>query len=584
MKNALRGAAGSDYSDEWEWIRAFSEVAAFADRSALLCSWAQSVYHSRKVILFYHSSRRKRYALTKSLGISKAALSQIVFTTEPFIRLRGASAHTEPRSGPVPLKEWEWFSRVLIRKLSRAGLNMILPLWSGSECLGGIVFRSSAPERSREAASFEAAVRELAFFMEIAFVDRLRERLDWEKKVLLEVGRATSSLSNLQTILNKIIDSLREIIPYNAAGIFLISPRKKTLEYKAIRGYPRGVKALDDLKVGEGVVGWSIKHGEEVLVRDVKEDSRYLMARKSTRSEMIVPIVFGKKVMGAFILESDHAHFFRYYHLEILRAFAAQTASVLQNSMMFYKSLREKEFEKELEIARGIQKTLLPQTVPQCHGYEFAAMNRSSMAIGGDFYDFAVPSEGRIGVAIGDVAGKGIPGAILMATLCATFRGQALLNSDPDQVMNNLNNIIYSQTEADKFATFFYGTLDCETDTFHFTNAGHNPPVLAAADGTDVKLTRGGHLLGFLPGTHYASDRVVLHRGDVLLLYTDGVSEAMNGSGEEFGEDRLIASVRRYAALPAEDMIDAILSDIQSFSRRRRQEDDLTMVIVKKNG
>ncbi|MFC1562335.1 PP2C family protein-serine/threonine phosphatase, partial [candidate division KSB1 bacterium] len=212
----------------------------------------------------------------------------------------------------------------------------------------------------------------------------------------------------------------------------------------------------------------------------------------------------------------------------------------------------------------------------------FAGLNVSSRTIGGDLFDFVELSKDEIGVAIGDVAGKGIPGALLMALLFATFREQVRQSDLTEKIIFKVNETLYHQTQADKFATFFYGILDCGRDEFRYTNAGHNPPLFLDTGGGMKELVYGGPILGFITDTAYASEKLSLRSGDILLMYTDGLSEALNDRDEEYGEHRILAELEKNRKRPAAGIIKKLLKAIETFTKKRNQDDDITMVVIKK--
>ncbi len=566
----------------WEWINKFSETPAYSDRCALLSTWIQDVYDTEKVILFFHGSGRLRYSLVRSIGIPSKELSTFNFSEQKYIHNDLVQNEDFDPTRSFELDEWEWFNDDLSSSLKKIGLNRILPLWVGRQCIGGIIIEFDSSKLNQNEKAFESISSDIAYLLEIAYIDQLYQRQTWEKKVLLEVGQKISSFSDLQSVLDHMIDSLREVISYDAAGIFLVNNQSKSIEYKTIRGYTPNMREMVDLKVGKGIVGWSIKNGQEINVQDVLKDSRYVSAHNPTRSELVVPIVYGSEVIGAFNLESNNLAFFRYRHIEILRAFAAQTAIVLKNSMMLYRLIEVKQVEKELEIARGIQNTLLPQEIPPVEGYDIAAENCASRTIGGDLYDVVELSGEEVGIAIGDVSGKGIPGALLMASVFTMYREEIRQNIETDKVVRGINSTLYKQIESDKFATFFYGVLNFEKNIFKYTNAGHNPPVMLYNNGKSIELTTGGPILGFISDTRYFSDSIVFNSGDVLLLYTDGLSETLSSDDEEFGEDRILECLKKCNDLSAREIKEYLLLEIQNFAKKTNHDDDLTMVVIKK--
>ena len=564
------------------WVDSLVKIPAFPDRCSQICSWVQEVYNAQKVLLFFHSEKRSRYTIRTTIRIHKSSFRRLDFHDEPFIYDRMQSDKPQKFEGLLTLKTWPWFREELKHNLRNAGMSWILPLWSGHECLGGLLIKMATPKKSVYSEALGKATTDFGHLLEIAFVKQLLLRDEWEMRVLLGVGKRISELKDLDSILKLMIDSIKEVIDYDAAGIFILRMPEKKIEYSTLRGFPGNLKNKVNLKVGKGIVGWAIENGKEVTVPDVRENKRYIMARRGTKSSIVVPIKFGGTVMGAFALESDKLHFFKYHDIELLRAFASQTAIVLENSKLLYASMQAAQLQKEIEIAAGIQKALLPKNIPKIKGYDIAAVNHSSLAVGGDLYDFIQISDHELGVAIGDVSGKGIPGAILMASLYSTFRGLYRQSGPPGNVIKELNESIYNHTEADKFATFFYGVLNYSNDSFTYSNAGHNPPILLKSNGETRTLSKGGSLLGFIIGKNYLSETINMRPGDVLFLYTDGVSETFNPKNQEFGENRIIECLKQYINHSSKQIIDNVLAKIKNFSKKSYQDDDITIVVVKK--
>ncbi len=565
-----------------EYLDIFSRTKSFKGRVDKLCSWIKHNYGSKKVILFYRCDNEDCYTKVKYSGLRKSSLKELIFQYESVQKKNMNYNITSGISERIELDKWNWFSSDLLNNLKDNGFTDIIPFWAGRDCLGGIVFDVYNDKIERINDEFQEVSKDLSYMLEISFLEQLRKQEVWEKNVILDIGKKISELKDLQSVLDSIIDSLYDVIDYDAAGIFLVQMPARKINYKTMRGYRRDRFEKISLKVGKGIIGWSIKHKKIVNVHDVRKDTRYISARDRTRSELSVPIKYGDKVLGAINLESNRTHFFNHHHIDLLKTFAAQAAVVLQNSKLFYKTLEIKEIKREMAIAKGVQKALLPQSEPRIEGFDFAASNVSSLAIGGDLYDFINLSNDLVGVAIGDVSGKGVPGAMLMAALYSTFRGHVRKSEMPQKVINYLNTSLYEQTETNKFATFFYGILNTRKNTFNYTNAGHNSPLLVRKSGELKELNKGGPLLGYVPEIDYTAGKIELGSGDIVVLYTDGVSEAFNNREEEFGIDRIVETIRRHKNKPAEQIINRITDKVIQFSKKKHQDDDLTMVIIKK--
>jgi serine phosphatase RsbU (regulator of sigma subunit)/dihydrofolate reductase len=268
------------------------------------------------------------------------------------------------------------------------------------------------------------------------------------------------------------------------------------------------------------------------------------------------------------------------------------------------------KLEREFEIAREVQERLFPQTLPNIAGVEMAAHCRPAQAVGGDYYDLIdirdgslaqaahAPDENissvsvataqgcdRLGVAMGDISGKGMSAALLMASLHASLRGQVLSGAgDLGTKMANVNRLLYAASDSNRFATFFYAELDCASRTLHYVNGGHNPPALLRKEDGAWRVFRlgdGGPVIGLLPGAVYKEQIVHLLPGDILLAFTDGISEAMNASEDEWGEDRMIAEAQAHADLNAAELSQRLFRAADAFAAGAPQHDDMTLVVLK---
>ena len=244
--------------------------------------------------------------------------------------------------------------------------------------------------------------------------------------------------------------------------------------------------------------------------------------------------------------------------------------------------------ESELDTARKIQEKLLPHEMPQFRGFEIAGTSIPSKQVGGDYFDFLDLGDGQLGIAIADVSGKGIPAALLMANLQASLHAQTFETEKVADVTARINNLLVKSTDSNMFVTFFYGLLDRNRSTFTSTNAGHNPPLLMRSDQTMEYLAEGGLVLGFLPDQKYAQQTTTLQPSDVLVLYTDGITEARTPEEDRavedrlFGEDRLVQIIKDSTSLSAREIQSAILQAVSNHTKNTPQGDDITLVVIKR--
>src|SRR5918998_1463008 len=381
---------------------------------------------------------------------------------------------------------------------------------------------------------------------ELSVTDKLRLLLDITKKI--------SRSLDLQEVLNLVMDTLDSLIPYDAAGIFVLRCAKvgtKTagdqacvFHTEAVRGYDIDELTNLRLKMGEGIIGHVALTGEPVISPDVRHDPRYVNARTETRSEMVAPIISNDEVIGVFDLESDQFNAYSEDDLDVLMLLASQVAIIIEKVMLHEQLIEKKRLEGQLEVARQVQLELLPPTDPELPGFDISAYNFPTEEVSGDYYDWVKIYDDQIGIVIADVSGKGVPAAILMAFLRASLRAATHIGYATNISMAKVNYLLWESIERNQFVTAFHGILDASNRTLSYSNAGHNPPLLVKADGETQIIEHGEQPLGMFPKTRYHEYHMLLDPGDILVLYTDGVTEAMNPAGDEFGRDRLVEAVR----------------------------------------
>lgn len=460
---------------------------------------------------------------------------------------------------------------------------VVIPLFRRGEPFGAIecLDKRGGDFTDEDFDRLEVAAENVAFALDYALLYQEIERRALEKEVLLDVTRALSSPFDLDEVIETIFSSLRQVVDYDAAAIYLMNRQTKVLEIVSESGYPTGSEEAFQLQVGQGVVGWVAKTGEPVIVPDVTADRRYVAARPETRSEVAAPMVIEGRTIGVFNLESDHDDAYTESHLELLSAFAAQAAVAVERARITQDLLEQRRLEKELAIAREIQKSFLPGEPPRLEGFDLAGMTESHDEVGGDYYDFIPVSETRLGLAIADSSGKGIPAALVMAgfrmSLLAEIRNEFAIRA----IMRKVNVLLHESTERDRFVTAFYALLDWKNGVLTFSNAGHNPPILRRRDGRMEHLLEGGVALGVLPEAQYEDRPIALRPGDVLVMYTDGVSEAEDEQGRQYGTERLEEVLAANAERSAREILRAIRDDVMAFAGEKGASDDLTLMVLR---
>jgi phosphoserine phosphatase RsbU/P len=411
-------------------------------------------------------------------------------------------------------------------------------------------------------------------------IDKLRMLLDITKKI--------SRSLDLQEVLHLVMDTLDSLIPYDAAGIFLVECDKDsaaedpcTFKAEAVRGYD--VEELYDLhlKLGEGFLGSVALSGAPIISNDVRKDPVYVNARDRTRSEMVAPIISNDEVIGCFDLESDQLNAYSNDDLEVLMLLASQVAIIIEKVMLHEQLIEKKRLQGQLEVARQVQLALLPPEDPALSGYDVSAYNFPTEEVSGDYYDWVRIYDDQIGIVIADVSGKGVPAAILMAFLRASLRAASHIGYATHISMAKVNYLLWESIERNQFVTAIYGILDASNRTLSYSNAGHNPPLLIRADGETRFIDCGEQPLGMFRETRYHENHLRLDPGDVLVLYTDGATEANSPTGEEFGKDRLVEAVKKSIDRPAHEMIASIQMAILEWTASVGASDDVTFFIIK---
>lgn len=297
---------------------------------------------------------------------------------------------------------------------------------------------------------------------------------------------------------------------------------------------------------------------------------------------LVVPLVDKGELVGVVSLSQKVAGFrYTYEDLTLLTVVANQVVVALNNARLYAESLAKQRLEEELAVARQIQLNLLPRTMPVYENYEFAAFNHPSRQVGGDYYDFINISDSSVAVVVADVSGKGVPAALLMARLQAVLQSEGQRGRPIEVMLSWINEFLVSSTSPDKFVTMFYGELNCDSRSFCFCNAGHNVPFVMRKNGDIEYLEEGGLILGAFAGSTYKTSKLELLKDDVLVIYTDGLSEAMNEKEEEYGEQRLIKTAEEARFKSAQFICGHLIKNVRQFASESAEMDDMTLVVVK---
>ena len=391
----------------------------------------------------------------------------------------------------------------------------------------------------------------------------------------------------LSEVLTLVLEMVWQAIAPERAALLLLEGDPPSLKLGASRGMQPGADSSEI--VSTTIVDRVMQRGQSVLTSDAQADPRFMDAEsivlQSVQSAMSVPLYNNHEVIGMVYVDTTRGlASFTKVDLEVLTLLANLSAIKIDHVRLAERDQKMRELERELQAAAQIQRRLLPAGPPTFGGYEIHGRNDPCHAVGGDYFDFQMRDDRRLVIALGDVSGKGMGAALLMATLQASFRAHAATNVSPEILVENLNRAVCESAEEDKFITFFYGELDRETNALQYVNAGHNPPILLRVDGTVERLHTRGLILGFRPTIRYTSKEVTLAPDDLLLLFTDGVTEAQDTHGEEFGEKRLCEIVGAARNLPVAEIAQRIRDEVDGFTRYTDPFDDFTVCAVRRTG
>jgi sigma-B regulation protein RsbU (phosphoserine phosphatase) len=313
-------------------------------------------------------------------------------------------------------------------------------------------------------------------------------------------------------------------------------------------------------------------------------------ALQTLETQVLLPVSLDHKMLGVISLGSKRSELpYTKADLQLLSAVAAQTGLALENAYLTESIRREiasrVRLDRELEIARDVQQRLFPQKLPHVQGLDFCGYCRPAQGVGGDYYDFIHLATGSLGIAVGDVSGKGIAAALMMASLQASLRGQTIKPCDTlAEMIHHINGLVYEASSANRYATFFYAQYDPVTRKLRYVNAGHNPPMLRRKKGDDfefLRLEEGGTVIGLFPDFPFKEAEIQLQSGDILVAFTDGISEAMNHAEEEFDEERLMEAIRTCPSRSAANISSFILEHVDAFTAGADQHDDMTIVVMR---
>jgi phosphoserine phosphatase RsbU/P len=442
-------------------------------------------------------------------------------------------------------------------------------------------------------------------------------------QVLNEISREITSILDPDELLQRVGQLVRRIIDYQMFSIWLVNEREQILENRlSIRSVhrsenkekqekreepkrtlwdssppepaplapPSGVLGESIENVGpigttipldRGLVGAAIREKRVIFVPDVRKDSRYHMVNPETRSEMTVPLIYKGTAIGVLDVEHTRLHYFTEDHERAMTTLAAQIAIAVENAQLYQRvTLQEQRLERDLAMAREVQLRLLPPAKPQHKRAEFAARFLPARTIGGDLYDFLQYDANRSAIALGDVSGKAAPAALYAALVSGIMRSVANQHLSPSQMLKTLNDALQERKLDSQYVTMLFGVWNDENLTVQVANGGSVQPLFCR--GEEIETIRAeGFPLGMFPNATWEEFSIATQPGDSLVFFSDGIVDAQNAAGEMFGNDRLIATVKKHQHKSASRLAESILTDVGRFQGKRDRFDDETVVVLR---
>lgn len=405
--------------------------------------------------------------------------------------------------------------------------------------------------------------------------------------LISKVGVALLSSSGLDETLDQVASLVFEAVPAERVIVMLRDQVEgEPMQIKVARTRGKD-EPIDEVRISRAIMNEVMENGKSVLTSDAQQDPRFAsqtIVLQGIRSVLAVPLsVDERHVFGLIYADSPtHEVTFSTEHLDILTTLASVASIRVENASLLDARIERERMERELELATEIQQRFQPSSSPVVDGYEFQGISFSCYEIGGDYYDFIPRHDGKLMVALGDVSGKGTSASLLMSSLHAAIHGQVAAKTPLQQMVMSVNLYLAENTPANRFITLFVAELDPATGDLMYINAGHNPPLVGRANGTVEQLGAGGLPLGLMSFAEYDTGSVHLDPGDVLFIYSDGVSEANNINEDEFGMDRLTEVIRTNVARSASGIRDRVEAALSEFTGTAAPNDDITLVIVKR--
>lgn len=415
-----------------------------------------------------------------------------------------------------------------------------------------------------------------------AQAEHIGRQLD-DLQTVHELSNLLSGTLDLQSILNLTVQRVVEVMPVKACAIRLLNPETGELVIKAVHNLSEEYLHKGPVLLAKSPIDGAAFAGHSVYIEDTPTDPRIRYPENARRegivSGLCVPLTYRGQTIGVIRVYTAKRHVFSESEESLLRSIGSQAASAIIHSRLYAEQAEGERVQRQVEAAAQIQRRMLPLRAPAMAGLSFGCVYDPTLQVGGDFYDFIELPNGYLGVCIADVVGKGLPAALMMASIRSALRAYAPSAANPFETVAQANQHMAHDTPVSDFATLAYGVLSPDGRNFAYCNAGHVPPLLLRGE-RFTELTAGGLAIGIQPNEIYEQDFVALRTGDLIVMVTDGVTEAMDFQDENFGRQRLLSSIWRHRRLEAQQLAGQIHWDVRRFVGLAEQSDDMTIVVI----
>jgi len=415
---------------------------------------------------------------------------------------------------------------------------------------------------------------------------RLKTAID-ELTVLNDIATAVSSVSTLNEVIDLIV---KKCIKHLEAAQCTVTLLEEDRENGLFHTFVREVDSsgeMQPLRLDSQIAGWMIKNKKPLIVKDIRDDKRFHLSEENSgliRSMLCAPLTHKGRLIGSInLFNRKSEEGFTEENMRLLSIIASQSAQVIKNARLLEEEKKYRALQEEMKLAYRIQMDLLPGENPMVKGYDIAGRSIPAKAVGGDYYDFIPAGDARLAFCLGDVVGKGMPAALLMANTQATLRGQVENQLSPAGVMKKANSLLYRSTDDGKFVTLFLAYLDPATDRITYCNCGHEYPLIFRNSGKTESLQTEGLILGAIKDFHFGEGTTKMEPGEILLLYSDGIPEAFNQEGQQYGAGRLKNVIWGLRDSSSEQIISGLIESIREFAGEREQSDDITLIVIRRD-